>query len=201
MRAVIIGNGNIRDYEYIRSKIRTDDFIICADGGLRQAKMLGLKPDVAVGDFDSAKKDSSVKTYEYPTRKDYTDGELAVDYAIDNGFDEIILIAMTGSRIDHTIENILLLTKHENMRLIDDDNEIFIVSERLELNGIKGKTLSIVPISGNLEGVSSSGLEYPLNDETLFFAESRGISNVVTEDTCIITARHGIGIVIINNGS
>ena len=54
MRTVIIGNGNIKDYEYIKGKIRDTDFIICADGGYNHAQKMGITPDVLLGDFDSA---------------------------------------------------------------------------------------------------------------------------------------------------
>ena len=51
MRAVIIGNGDIHNYEYIKTKLRKDDFIICADGGLRHTSPLGVSPDIAIGDL------------------------------------------------------------------------------------------------------------------------------------------------------
>ena len=71
MRAVIIGNGDIKDYQYIKSKINDDDFIICADGGYNHAEKMGIVPDVLVGDFDSAKNFEKVKDrIEYPKRKD-----------------------------------------------------------------------------------------------------------------------------------
>lgn len=200
MRAVVIGNGDINDYEYISSLIRNDDTIICADGGLRHAEAMGLITNVAIGDFDSYKSDIKVKKFVYPERKDYTDGELAVQYAIDNGYDEIMLLGMTGKRLDHTLTDILLLSKYENSYLIDDYNEVHIVSSKLVLRDKKGKTLSIIPVLSDLEGITTQGLEYPLHDETLFFGESRGNSNVVTDDTCIIEVRSGMGIVIINNG-
>lgn len=200
MRAVVIGNGDINDYEYISSLIRNDDTIICADGGLRHAEAMGLITNVAIGDFDSYKSDIKVKKFVYPERKDYTDGELAVQYAIDNGYDEIMLLGMTGKRLDHTLTDILLLSKYENSYLIDDYNEVHIVSSKLVLREKKGKTLSIIPVLSDLEGITTQGLEYPLHDETLFFGESRGNSNVVTDDTCIIEVRSGMGIVIINNG-
>lgn len=200
MRAVVIGNGDINDYEYISSLIRNDDTIICADGGLRHAEAMGLITNVAIGDFDSYKSDIKVKKFVYPERKDYTDGELAVQYAIDNGYDEIMLLGMTGKRLDHTLTDILLLSKYENSYLIDDYNEVHIVSSKLVLREKKGKTLSIIPVLSDLEGITTQGLEYSLHDETLFFGESRGNSNVVTDDTCIIEVRSGMGIVIINNG-
>ena len=50
MRAVIIGNGDIKDYQYIKSKINDNDFIICADGGYNHAEKMGIVPDVLIGD-------------------------------------------------------------------------------------------------------------------------------------------------------
>ena len=70
MRAVIIGNGSIGDYGYIASRLRPDDHIICADGGLRHTKMLGIRPDTAIGDFDSAPRPDDVSVMEFPTRKE-----------------------------------------------------------------------------------------------------------------------------------
>ena len=62
MRAVIIGNGDIKDYQYIKSKIHDNDFIICADGGYNHAEKMGIVPDVLIGDFDSAKNFEKLRT-------------------------------------------------------------------------------------------------------------------------------------------
>ena len=37
MRAVIIGNGTIENYDLIKNKLRSDDYVICADGGYNHA--------------------------------------------------------------------------------------------------------------------------------------------------------------------
>ncbi len=197
MRAVVIGNGSINDYGYIKSKIRADDFIICADGGCNHAVKLGVKPDVIIGDFDSAVGyESAENVIRYPTRKDYTDGELAVEYALGRGCDGVVLLAMTGDRADHTVTDILLLAKCENGVLIDDNNEIYMLKTKVEIEGRKGDTVSIVPVNGDLEGVVTEGLEYPLRGETLYFGKSRGVSNVMTADRCAVTAENGIALVI-----
>lgn len=200
MRAVIIGNGTVEDHVHLRSLIHSDDLIICADGGLRHAKAMDVIPDIAIGDFDSSEKEERVKTYVYPKRKDFTDGELAVDYAIEHGYDEIMLLGMTGTRLDHTLTNIMLLAKTENIYIVDDHNEIYIVSSKLILRERKGKTLSIIPVNGDLCGIVTEGLEYPLNNETLYFGHSRGNSNVITDDICSITVKNGLGIVVVNDG-
>lgn len=201
MRAVIIGNGSVSDYEHIKAFIQHDDYILCADGGLRHARAMDLEPELVIGDFDSA--DLSQCDYErilYPKRKDFTDGELCVQYANEHGFDEILLIGMSGSRADHTLTNILLLSQCRSGCMINDTNELYYMRTHLSFYDKKGKTLSIIPIRGDLCGISTKGLEYPLCNETLYFGESRGNSNVIIADKCEITAESGEGIVIINNG-
>lgn len=200
MRAVIIGNGSIDNYEYIKSYLNDDDYIICADGGLKHIEKLGVAPNVAIGDFDSSEYDENVKNYVYPKNKDFTDGELAVNYAVENGYSPILLVAMTGTRLDHTMTNIFQLAKNKNISLIDDHNEIYFIEDKLEFIGKKGKTLSIIPVYSDLRGITSTGLKYPLNNETLYFGEGRGNSNVVIDDLCTISVRSGKGVVIINDG-
>lgn len=197
MRAVIIGNGDIKNYDFIKSRISNGDLIICADGGYNHARNMDIMPDVLIGDLDSASGYDDVKNrLEYPVRKDFTDGELAVMYANEHGCDEIVLAGMTGNRLDHTIADIMLLAHCKKGVLIDDNNEIYLLRDKLIIEGYRGQTLSIVPITGDAEGVSTSGLEYPLNAETLHFASTRGISNVMTVEKCEITIERGLALVI-----
>ncbi|MCI8520925.1 MAG: thiamine diphosphokinase, partial [Clostridia bacterium] len=91
MRALIIGNGDIKNYDNVMRKIGKTDLIICADGGYNHAKKMGITPDVLIGDLDSAIGYENIKNrVEYPTRKDFTDGELAVMYAEEHGCDSVV---------------------------------------------------------------------------------------------------------------
>ncbi|MDY3032083.1 MAG: thiamine diphosphokinase [Clostridia bacterium] len=200
MRAVIIGNGTIEDYEYIGSIVERDDYIICADGGARHASALGLDIDMLIGDFDSTDLSAAKEIRRYPVHKDFTDGELCAEYARERGFDETLLVAMTGTRLDHTINNIMLLFRLKNSRLVNEYCEIYPLCGELKIVGKKGKTLSIIPLNGNLEGINACGLEYPLKNDTLRFGEARGNSNVILDDTVKISVEKGMGIVIIGNG-
>ena len=117
-------------------------------------------------------------------------------YAVEHGYQDIALIAMTGDRLDHTMADILLLDKCKNGVVIDDNNEIYLLKDKLSINGRKGQTLSIIPINGDAQGITTIGLEYPLCDETLHFASSRGISNVMLDSKCEITIKKGMALVI-----
>ncbi|MCI8980695.1 MAG: thiamine diphosphokinase [Clostridia bacterium] len=197
MRALIIGNGDIKNYDNVMRKIGKTDLIICADGGYNHAKKMGITPDVLIGDLDSAIGYENIKNrVEYPTRKDFTDGELAVMYAEEHGCDSVVMVGMTGDRLDHTFADIMLLNKCKNGVVIDDNNEIYLLRDRLIINGKCGQTLSIIPVTADARGISTRGLEYPLDNETLYFSSTRGISNVMTADTCEITIKEGLALVV-----
>lgn len=202
MRAVIIGNGSIVDYDYIKSFIDKNDFIICADGGADHLNGLGVSASILIGDFDSVSENArgSARVIQYPTRKDFTDGELCMAYAVENGFDEILLLGMSGTRLDHTINNIFLLFQCKKSCMITESCEIYALTDEFCICNKKGKTLSIIPVDGDLEGITTYGLEYPLNNEALYFGKARGNSNVVNENEAKITVKNGKGIVIISNG-
>jgi thiamine pyrophosphokinase len=196
-RAVIIGSGEIKNYEYIKSKINSGDFIICADGGYNHARKMGIEPDVLIGDFDSASGFESVKNrIEYPVRKDFTDGELAVMYAVEHGYEDGLLLAMTGDRFDHTMADVLLLTRFKHGAVVDDNNEIYLLRDEIRISGKKGQTVSIIPLCKDAEGITTSGLEYPLTNETLYFASSRGVSNVMLDEECSISIKKGTALIV-----
>lgn len=200
MRAVIIGNGSIYAPEKVRSRLMAGDFIICADAAENAAR-LGVAPDIAMGDFDSSAPPEGTEVIAFPVKKDYTDGELALAYAAERGFDEILLLGMTGGkRVDHLLSNILMLTRYPGAYMADETNEIYILRGRLELSGRKGMTLSIIPIGGDLNGVCARGFEWELEDAYMEFGAGRGISNVITSDISVITAKSGIAAIVINNG-
>ena len=203
MRAVIIGNGSVSSYEEIKKYIGKDDFVICADGGIRHAIKMGVRPNLVIGDFDSSNPDAAAvdaERIQYPTRKDYTDGELCVKYAAEHGYDDVLMIGMIGTRIDHTINNLLMLSQCKNGMAVNEKNEIYYLKDSLELNNKNGKTLSIIPLKGDMKGITTKGLEYALNDGDLFFGESKGNSNEIISDECKITVKSGEGLVIVNDG-
>ncbi len=200
MRAVIIGNGNLLDSEFIRSKINGDDFIICADGGYNKAVQMGIRANVIIGDLDSITDfDNDIEVIKYPAKKDFTDGELCIDFALQKGFDEILFLCMSSSRLDHTINNIFMMSKCKKAMMADEENEIYILNDNLEITNKKGKILSIIPIENDLEGITTKGLEYPLKNETLFFGACRGNSNIINDDLCTISIKKGIGIVVVTS--
>lgn len=201
MRAVIIGNGEIKDYDFIAGKLRKGDYIICADGGYRHAVKLRIKPDVLIGDMDSIGDESyDGEIINLPVRKDFTDSEVCVKYVLLKDFDEILMLGFIGTRLDHTITNLMLLKQiaesGKKGKIIDEHNEIYFALEENIIYGKKGDLLSLIPFGGDLNGITVSGLDYPLENETLIFGESRGVSNVMTSGKCTVNIGGGSGLII-----
>ena len=183
MRAVIIANGNIGNYPYIRSFIRDDDLIICADGGYRHAVSMGLKIDMLIGDMDSVGViPEGVATLTASIQKDQTDTELAVDYARSRGTDAFLLLGCTGSRLDHSLTNILALINFtESAELIDDHNRIIHIRGSIRFNETPGTVLSLIPLT-ECRGVTTYGLQYPLDNATLRVGSGWSVSNVIVAE-------------------
>jgi thiamine pyrophosphokinase len=206
MKCVIIANGDLEYTSEITKTIKNAQLIISADGGARHLRALNILPHVIIGDFDSIhKKDytffqkKQVKIINFPLKKDYTDTQLCVSYALEHEASDITLFGVTGSRVDHTIANIFLLKRVAELnipaRIINRHNEIYIVTNHLELKGHPKELLSIIPVTPDVTGVTLTGLEYPLHNAHMKMGESLGISNVFNEAIASISIASGMVIV------
>ena len=205
MRAVIIAGGALPHADIDRARIRPDDLILAADGGGRHCLALGLRPAAVIGDFDSleppdvlALEASGADLVRHPPRKEQTDLELAVRYALERGATEIVILAGLGARWDQSIANLLLAGAPglEGIRLeiVDGPQEIYPLhaGDSLELRGRPGDVVSLIPLSGDARGVTTAGLEYPLHDGTLPFGSTLGISNSLTAPMARVTLKDGL---------
>jgi thiamine pyrophosphokinase len=188
------------DYEFVRAQIRDSDTIICADSGYNHAIRIGLKVCAVVGDFDSVGAEpQGALCVRYPSRKDLTDTEIAIEYARQKGFRDFLLLAATGSRLDHTLANIFLLRnfleRGESAAIVDEHNKIMITDSQLRLYEPVGTIVSLVPLTDCI-GVATQGLEYSLRGEDMPLGKGRGVSNVATEDSALVSVLHGPLLVI-----
>lgn len=205
--ALIICNGEIADYDYMKKYISYNQLVICVDGGVRHLDGLQINPDLILGDFDSAKKadldnysEQGIEILEYPPEKDFTDTELALEEATKRGINKIIFLGATGTRLDHTLANIFLLKKAMELGIeafvANENNEIYIVNSEIRIAREEGYKLSILPVDGPANGVTTLGLYFPLKDATLPLGPARGISNEFTAEWAEISVKNGLLLVI-----
>src|SRR5262249_44956484 len=130
-----------------------------------------------------------------------TDAELGIVAAVEAGATEIVLTGALGGRWDHSLANLLLLT-HPLLAqiptpIVSPDTEIFLLrgAPRApaagQVWGRPGDLVSILPLD-TAEGVTLSGLQYPLLEETLYGGMARGVSNVLLRSPASVSVRSGL---------
>ncbi|SHI72852.1 thiamine pyrophosphokinase [Dethiosulfatibacter aminovorans DSM 17477] len=204
-KCLIITGGEKVSKDRIISFVDEDTFIICADKGGETAFEYGLTPDILLGDFDSIDpelfKNFDVNVMEYPEDKDFTDTELAINHALEKGFEKITVANATGDRIDHVFSTFMLLYKYRstNIIIIGNNFEAFIIDGDKRISNMKGRTLSIIPLERELEGVCLVGFRFPLDNRTVNLGDSLCVSNIIEEDEALIKIKSGTAIVIITD--
>jgi thiamine pyrophosphokinase len=206
---IIISGGRFGDPGFFKKKIAEIgvSLIIVCDGGVRHLQKIGIKPDVIIGDIDSIESAQltsysaqGVQIIKYPANKDFTDTELALDYALNLKPTAIYIWGALGGRIDHTLANVFLLRKGKDASiktyLIDEYCEAFIVDKEAAFVDAKGFTVSLFAFSPKVEGLSLSGFVYTLKDAVLTMGESLGVSNIINEADAKISVRAGNLLVI-----
>lgn len=205
MRTIIFANGVLQNPRALAEDVSPDDFLVAADGGLHHLQALGLTPDVVIGDLDSITPEQlktlraeEVEIIQHPARKDETDLELALLYAVERGAVEILVYGALGARWDMTLGNILLLVHPSlrivNITLMDENQEMRLLcgGDTLTLTGQPGDTVSLLPLGGDAEGVTTRGLEYELENGRLRFGLTRGLSNVLISSQAHISLQKGL---------
>ena len=186
-RFTILLGGDISSTERLLS-LTANTRAIAADGGMRHAQALSLKPELWVGDFDSADPAefaafSEVERQPYPVAKAVTDGEIAVDEAIKRGAQELILVgALGGERSDHALQHyayaLSLAQKGFRVVLTSGVEEAYpLLPGALELDQPKDSLLSVIGFT-DLHGLDIDNVEYPLDTFSLSFGSSRTVSNI-----------------------
>ncbi|MBX3015596.1 MAG: thiamine diphosphokinase [Caldilineaceae bacterium] len=203
MRAVVFVNGTIADYSRFRAWLRADDYWVAADGGARHCLALGRRPNALVGDLDSVAPavvtelaQAGVIIERHAITKDQTDLELALEFALRQGATEILLMGAIGDRLDQTLANLLILAQREwpaQLMLVEGNQLAQLVrpGQHLTLQAAPGDTVSILPLSDTVTGITYTGMRYPLTNATLALGSTRGVSNEVATTPATVTIVSG----------
>lgn len=209
-RILIITGGRI-DEDFLSLLLRSSQFdrIIVADHGLTTADRLNIPLDFIVGDFDSVSEEVLLKYQKlstpietFPTEKDKTDTQIAVELALMHNPSELVIVGATGSRLDHVLANIHLLMLPMQLDIkaciLDTNNKIYLKKESFIITKTSqyGAFVSLLPFTEQVSGISLKGFKYPLNNVTLSAGSSLGISNEIQDEIARVELSKGILIVI-----
>jgi thiamine pyrophosphokinase len=196
LKATIIANGvlNIQDLH----RIGDADLLIAADGGYTRCREHGLEPAVVIGDLDSLDSvgldEFAGQVIRHSPEKDQTDLELALQYAVEQGAEQIDILAGLGNRWDQTVANVMLLTTmSQSVRLIDGAQELFMIpaGAPVSIDAAVGSSVSLIPLSDDVQGATTQGMKYALESEAMQFGKTRGVSNITVEETATVKISRG----------
>ncbi len=216
-KIIIFANGEIKKTDQAQLFARAAEYIICADGGAIHCDRMGIIPDMVIGDMDSIpeeiqekfrKKQVVIQTF--PIHKDNTDLELAIDCARlqikERGKASIHIFGGLGGRWDMSLATVFLLAQRDNRNqeiVLHGDRETFYALQPGEysIQGIVGQRISFLPLQGDVENLTLSGLRYPAREITLKTGSGRGVSNRFINTECLIKFTEGILLVVIEHAA
>ena len=194
----------------LRFDLPAHGIVVAADSGLHLAETLGLTVDRIVGDLDSADLDlveaavaRGAVIERHPAAKDATDLELAIDAAVREGAQRVVVVGGGGGRVDHFLANVLLITTREwaavRIEMRFGGARAYVVHGQrpaCEFEGLPGSLVTLLPAGGTARAVVTSGLEYPLAHEDLEPGTTRGVSNVMTGKDASVALAAGTLLVV-----
>ena len=198
--ALIVGNGEPPSRELFAACAREADLILCADGGANTASAYGFTPDYIVGDLDSVSSQSKAAlaadrvVLVDPEGNMGTDGQKVLNHAVALGVTEAVLLGFTGRRTDHLLGNLSLLKTFADrlsLRIVDDYCDIRLINRYIRFRADIGQKISLCPLDGAAEGITTEGLKWALRSESLIPGVRDGISNEVVDNPVEIRVERG----------
>lgn len=202
-RCVLIAAGPMQEIPALQKRLLPDDYILCADGGADNARRLGVRPRLVLGDLDSVRQmPEDVPAERFPPEKDDTDTMLALKRALVMGYRSFLLLGAWGGRPDHAHANLcaLLYLAEQGAEgvIADGGTEIRVIKNgRLCLHRRENCYVSIFPFDGPAKGVSETGMLYSLADANLHTADPVGVSNEFLDARAVISVRQGALLVFV----
>ena len=188
--ALIIANGQSCSDELLGQLLEWSPLVVVLDSAVHRVLDLGIKIDVLLGDFDRDINLDEIKENQDPIEiihtpnQDKTDLEKAFDFLIARGHQAVNVLWATGRRADHTFANIVSLATYKDQLkivLYDDYSKIFLLPA-LYQKWYEAKTIiSLIPL-GEVGGIMTENLKYPLRNESLAIGLRMGNSNEVAKD-------------------
>ena len=213
---VVIGGGPLsqRAIELAREFVDAGATVIAADSGLDHAVAAQLSPTLLVGDLDSISASGRMWAYahgvevdEFPTDKDFTDTEIALERAVHTaGTGALLLVGgldPTDPRLDHVLGTIAALGSPTLASLVSiravlgtDEFQVVHAPHTAAVDVEAGQTFSLLALHGDADGVTLTGARWPLTHATLRSTRALGVSNVA-DSTVTLSVGSGIVTVVI----
>lgn len=188
--ALIIANGLECSLNLLQQLLEWSPLVVVLDAAIERVMKIDLKIDVLIGDFDRNLDVSKYRESQFPIEiihvpdQNKTDLEKAFDYLISRKIPAVNVVWATGKRADHTIANITNIIKYRNLIkvvIFDDYSKIHLLENQFQKWYTANTIISLIPI-GEVSGITTQNLFYPLQNQSLKLGYQNGNSNHVTKD-------------------
>ncbi len=200
MTRVAVWIGGAPPVEAATSSLPPFDLILAADSGLDAAVDAGVSVDVLVGDLDSVTNERmssfAGEVVRFPVDKDFTDLELALDTALERGATHVVVIGGGGGRLDHELASLLVLTLNKYATFVCEARLgkalVRVVRDSADFVGQAGEVLSLLPLTDQVDGVTTQGLRWPLQAATLERGATWSVSNEFVGSAASVSVTSGV---------
>lgn len=204
-RTVVVFSGGAPPHPSVVDRVPTGALVVAADRGVDHALALGVLPDLAVGDFDSVSTAglervlaAGGEVQRHRVDKDATDLELALDVALAQSAERLIVIGGEAGRLDHLLASVAVLTRprhsglHVEAHLGEHRVDVVHPGRVVGLSGAPGALVTLLAHGGPASGVTTTGLRFALADAVLEPWSSLGVSNEFAEATASVEIASGV---------
>jgi thiamine pyrophosphokinase len=204
MDIILIFSGGDHLRPELAQELPVPDLVVAADSGYEAAISLGYRVDVVVGDMDSITTSplpDHVLVDRHPIEKDQTDLDLAMERAVREDPGRMVIVGGTGGRHDHELATAGLICSArweeiEEIDWISSRSRSHVVRRRRMVHGDVGARVTLLPVGGEVEGITTRGLKWDLSDAHLVPGSTRGVSNVMRAPVADISTSAGCLLVI-----
>lgn len=199
MRCVLVCGGEFAAQKF---HLNEDDVLVAVDKGYGYVKDIA-KPRYAVGDFDSlGYVPEDVETVRHDPVKDFTDTQLALEFMTAKGYDDFVIYAGFGGRLDHTLANLQTaydyVKKGNKIKFVARDCEAEFITSEKKFKGEKGRFFSLFSFD-KTTGVDIEGAKYPLKNAVIANDYPLGVSNEFLSEECTVRVREGALLLIVDD--
>lgn len=202
--ALVICNGTPPSDELLNRFWQPADVRIAADGGANSLVVRGRIPDYVVGDLDSLSTASRAclrsECLREITDQDTNDVTKVLQFCEELGVSEVHLLGVQGDRTDHFLACVdACYGKLGKFRMIlwNETERMELIHQAWEGTVPVGSTVSLLPLFGAAQGITTRGLRYALVDATLRPGQPPcGVSNVAHEPQVHITIQTGCALLV-----
>ncbi|MCX7895228.1 MAG: thiamine diphosphokinase [Thermoanaerobaculum sp.] len=183
MDAVVVGNAPFAFWPQAFRWARQASLLVAADGGANHLARVGLRPHAVVGDLDSILPE--VRAWVGEERlvprpnQDFPDLHKALAFVQERGAKTVRVVAATGGRLDHTLENLAILGRFAHLlacEICEPQQRVVAVVQEASFAVTPGATVSLMPLDP-CPKVWTEGLHWPLHGELLTLLQRTSLSN------------------------